>query len=129
MIYSNRVDNFYLTPEQLANSPSRADGVDEATERELRHYCCDVVAEAVVLLRLPQVVAATAQVFVQRFYCKRSVKKFDVEVRVAHSTAGLRRFLSLATFPGSNQHFFLRISCYLSAAVRGHRRLLAGLQA
>jgi hypothetical protein len=81
MIYSGRVDNFYLTAEQLAASPSRADGVDEASERELRRYCCDVVAEAAVLLRLPQVVAATAQVLVQRFYCKRSLKAFDVKVR------------------------------------------------
>ncbi|KAI3431465.1 hypothetical protein D9Q98_004517 [Chlorella vulgaris] len=80
MIYSGRVDNFYLTAEQLAASPSRADGVDEASERELRRYCCDVVAEAAVLLRLPQVVAATAQVLVQRFYCKRSLKAFDVKV-------------------------------------------------
>ena len=80
MIYSGRVDNFYLTTEQLAASPSRVDGVDEATERELRRYCCDVVAEAAVLLRLPQVVGATAQVLVQRFYCKRSLKKFDVKV-------------------------------------------------
>lgn len=83
MIYSNRVDNFYLTPEQLAASPSRADGIDEAAERELRHFCCDLTAEAAVLLRLPQVVAATAQVLVQRFYCKRSLKKFDVKVGAA----------------------------------------------
>ena len=83
MIYTARVDNFYLTPEALAASPSRADGIDEATEQELRHYCCDVVAEAAVLLRLPQVVAVTAQVLVQRFYCKRSLKKFDVTVGAA----------------------------------------------
>lgn len=79
MIYT-ALDNFYLTQEQLEASPSRADGIDEATERELRQYCCDVVAEAAILLRLPQVVAATAQVLVQRFYCKRSLKKFDVKV-------------------------------------------------
>ena len=45
-----------------------------------------MVAEAAVLLRLPQVVAATAQVLVQRFYCKRSLKKFDVKVRTAAAT-------------------------------------------
>lgn len=75
------LDNFYLTQGQLEASPSRADGISADTERELRHYCCDVVAEACVLLRLPQVVAATAQVLVQRFYCKRSLKRFDVKVR------------------------------------------------
>jgi hypothetical protein len=75
--------NFYLPAEALAASPSRADGIDAATEAELRRYCCDVVAESVVLLRLPQVVAVTAQVLVQRFYCKRSLKKFDVKVGAA----------------------------------------------
>ncbi|KAL4440342.1 hypothetical protein ABPG75_003343 [Micractinium tetrahymenae] len=78
MIYT-ALDNFYLTKEQLEASPSCADGIDAATEAELRRYCCDVVAEAAVLLRLPQVVAATAQVLIQRFYCKRSLKKFDVK--------------------------------------------------
>jgi hypothetical protein len=79
MIYT-ALDNFYLTKEQLEASPSAADGVDAATEAGLRGYCCDVVAEASILLRLPQVVAATAQVLIQRFYCKRSLKKFDVKV-------------------------------------------------
>jgi hypothetical protein len=89
MISTARLDNFYLTAEALAASPSRADGIDEATERELRHYCCDVVAEAAVLLRLPQVVAATAQVLVQRFYCKRSLKKFDVMVGAAGNRSAI----------------------------------------
>lgn len=75
------LDNFYLTKGEQEQSPSRRDGITAAAERELRHYCADVVAEAAVLLRLPQVVAATAQVLVQRFYCKRSLKKFDPKVR------------------------------------------------
>ena len=76
------LDNFYLTKGEQEQSPSRRDGITAAAERELRHYCADVVAEAAVLLRLPQVVAATAQVLVQRFYCKRSLKKFDPKVGV-----------------------------------------------
>lgn len=76
------LDNFYLTKGEQEASPSRRDGITAAAERELRHYCADVVAEAAVLLRLPQVVAATAQVLVQRFYCKRSLKKFDPKVGV-----------------------------------------------
>ena len=82
MIYSN-IDSFYISAEQLEASPSRTDGIDADTERTLRHLCCDLVAEATILLRLPQVVAATAQVLVQRFYCKRSLKRFDVKVRPA----------------------------------------------
>ena len=79
MIFAS-VDNFYLTDEELAASPSRADGVAAAAEEGLRHYGCDVIQEAGVLLRLPQAVMATAQVLLHRFYCKRSLAKFDVKV-------------------------------------------------
>jgi hypothetical protein len=143
MIYSNRVDNFYLTPGQLAASPSRADGIDEATERELRHYCCDITAEAAVLLRLPQVVAATAQVLVQRFYCKRSLKKFDVKVGAgacSHPAArdgsqpaaasllphSVRPFPLNPAPPPTN---LLLPACLGAAAGRVGGGLLAGLQA
>ncbi len=157
MIYT-ALDNFYLTKEQLEASPSRADGIDAATEAELRRYCCDVVAEAAVLLRLPQVVAATAQVLIQRFYCKRSLKKFDVKVRAGRPRACecLQQCFSLLLW-----HCLLLVpqlhvghkgmplahaatrssmtppdpapSCPRAgptpAAGRGHGRLLAGLQA
>lgn len=94
------LDNFYLTKGELEASPSRRDGIPAAAERELRHYCADVVAEAAVLLRLPQVVAATAQVLVQRFYCKRSLKKFDPKVRRAAATAAAAaRVRQLSTGP------------------------------
>jgi hypothetical protein len=51
MIYT-AIDNFYLTDEQLQNSPSRKDGIDEATEITLRIYGCDLVQESGILLRL-----------------------------------------------------------------------------
>lgn len=77
---SEAVDDFYLSAEALATSPSRADGVDAATETQLRRYGCDAIQEAGILLRLPQVVCATAQVLLHRFYCKRSLTQFDVKV-------------------------------------------------
>lgn len=51
MIYT-AIDNFYLTDEQLKNSPSRKDGIDEATEITLRIYGCDLIQESGILLRL-----------------------------------------------------------------------------
>lgn len=51
MIYT-AIDTFYLTDEQLANSPSRKDGIDEATETTLRIYGCDLIQESGILLRL-----------------------------------------------------------------------------
>lgn len=51
MIYT-AIDNFYLTDEQLKNSPSRKDGIDEATETTLRIYGCDLIQESGILLKL-----------------------------------------------------------------------------
>lgn len=87
MIYT-AIDTFYLTDEQLANSPSRKDGVDEATERTLRIYGCDLIQESGILLRLPQAVMATGQVLLHRFYCKKSFVRFNVK-RVAASCVWL----------------------------------------
>lgn len=51
MIYT-AIDNFYLTDEQLKDSPSRKDGIDEAIETTLRIYGCDLVQESGILLKL-----------------------------------------------------------------------------
>ncbi|CAA7023622.1 unnamed protein product [Microthlaspi erraticum] len=82
MIYT-AIDNFYLTDEQIKNSPSRKDGIDETTETTLKIYGCDLIQEAGILLRLPQAVMATGQVLFHRFYCKKSLAKFDVKIVAA----------------------------------------------
>ncbi|XP_048325166.2 cyclin-L1-1 isoform X2 [Ziziphus jujuba] len=78
MIYT-AVDTFYLTDEQLANSPSRKDGIDEATETNLRIYGCHLIQESGILLKLDQAVMATGQVLFHRFYCKKSFARFNVK--------------------------------------------------
>jgi hypothetical protein len=80
MIHSLTLDSFYLTQEQLENSPSRQDGIDKDTEANLRMYGCQVIQEAGILLGFDQVVMATGQVLLHRFYCKRSMKTFNVKV-------------------------------------------------
>ncbi|XP_073008592.1 cyclin-L1-1 [Typha latifolia] len=87
MIYT-AIDTFYLTDEQLKNSPSRKDGIDEETETTLRIYGCDLIQESGILLRLPQAVMATGQVLFHRFYCKKSFARFSVK-RVAASCVWL----------------------------------------
>lgn len=78
MIYT-AIDTFYLTDEELNNSPSRKDGIDEATEVNLRIYGCDLIQECGILLKLPQAVMASGQVLFHRFYCKKSFAKFNVK--------------------------------------------------
>ena len=51
MIYT-AIDTFYLTEEQLLDSPSRKDGVLESAEYTLRIFGCTLVQEAGILLKL-----------------------------------------------------------------------------
>lgn len=83
MIHNQLLDNFYLTEEALENSPSRRDGIDRDTEATLRIYGCELIQEAGILLHFQQVVMATGQVLFHRFYCKRSMKSFNVKVGCA----------------------------------------------
>ncbi|XP_057541219.1 cyclin-L1-1 isoform X2 [Amaranthus tricolor] len=87
MIYT-ALDTFYLSDEQLQNSPSRKDKLDEETETTLRIYGCDLIQESGILLKLPQAVMATGQVLLHRFYCKKSFVRFNVK-RVAASCVWL----------------------------------------
>ncbi|KAI8462865.1 MAG: cyclin-like protein, partial [Monoraphidium minutum] len=82
------LDNFYLTDEQLENSPSRQHGIDRETEATLRVYGCELIQEAGVLLRFPQAAMATGQVLFHRFYCKRSMKDFNVKARTPRGRPG-----------------------------------------
>jgi hypothetical protein len=83
MIYT-AIDTFYLTAEQLNDSPTRRDGVEADTEYALRVYGCELIQEAGILLNMTQAVMATGQVLLHRFYCKKSFTKFNVK-RVAAS--------------------------------------------
>lgn len=74
------IDDFYIADGELHNSPSRQDGVDEATETLLRRYGCQLIQEAGILLKYTQIVMATAQVVLHRFYCRQSLMTYPVKV-------------------------------------------------
>jgi len=110
MIYT-AIDTFYLTDEQLRDSPSRKDGISEATETALRVYGCGLIQESGILLRLPQAVMATAQVLFHRFYCKKSFVRFSAK-RVAASCVWLAG--KLEESPRRSKHIifvFHRMEC------------------
>ncbi|KAK1944644.1 Cyclin-L1-1 [Phytophthora citrophthora] len=73
-----------LPASSLSSSPSSQDGVTLDVERLHRSFGCELIQEAGVLLRLPQVVMATAQTLLQRFYYRKSLRQFDA-FRVAVS--------------------------------------------
>ncbi|KAK0560358.1 hypothetical protein OC844_003803 [Tilletia horrida] len=64
---------------QLRETPSQADGVPADLEEELRVYGCQLIQQAGILLQLPQVAMATAQVLFQRFWFVSSMKHFSIK--------------------------------------------------
>lgn len=74
------LDNFYLGDQELENSPSRRDGIDAETETTLRIYGADLIQETGILLKCNQAVMATGQILLQRFYCKKSLKEYNIKV-------------------------------------------------
>lgn len=98
MIYTN-LDNFYISKEELSNSPSRKDGISEETETELRNFGTTLIQEGGCLLDLPEVVMATGQVLFHRFFCKESMAVFDVEVRPGPQESHLIAFQDLNIYP------------------------------
>mmetsp|Transcript_7110 Transcript_7110/g.10629 ORF Transcript_7110/g.10629 Transcript_7110/m.10629 type:complete len:357 (-) Transcript_7110:509-1579(-) len=61
----------------LDNSPSKQDDIDPETEKIHRIFGAELIQEAGILLRLPQVVMCTGQTILQRFFYRKSLMKFD----------------------------------------------------
>ncbi|KAJ2161687.1 hypothetical protein GGF46_001280 [Coemansia sp. RSA 552] len=70
--------NPLLTPEQIAASPSQRQGMAPELEADLRAYGCHLIQSAGVVLRLPQLVMASAQVLFQRFYYLSPFQEFPL---------------------------------------------------
>ncbi len=87
------IDDFYVSEDELAQSPSAKDGVSGEVERRLRRYGCSLIWQACHRLdlsnssnssnsssHLPMSVYATASSLLQRFYCKSSFAEYDVRI-------------------------------------------------
>ncbi|KAG0213070.1 hypothetical protein BGX28_005091 [Mortierella sp. GBA30] len=72
------LQNALLTLEQLQLTPSREDGISEEQEDNLRQLGCHLIQTAGILLKLPQVAMATAQILFQRFFYQASLRKFAI---------------------------------------------------
>ncbi|GAW06269.1 cyclin-like protein [Lentinula edodes] len=65
---------------QIEKTPSRADGIPEDLEEDLRAYGCKLIHEAGILLKQKQVAVATAQILFQRFWYVSSMKTFGIGI-------------------------------------------------
>ncbi|KAL0947378.1 hypothetical protein HGRIS_013494 [Hohenbuehelia grisea] len=63
---------------QIESTPSRADGIPEQLEEDLRAYGCKLIHQAGILLKQKQVAVATAQILFQRFWFVTSMKSFGI---------------------------------------------------
>jgi len=70
--------NALATNEQLAESPSRRDGISKETEKILLSFGCELIQSAGIILKLRQVVPSTAQVLFQRFFQVASLANFGI---------------------------------------------------
>ncbi|CAG5136058.1 unnamed protein product [Candidula unifasciata] len=74
------LENVLVPDDKLCETPSMSDGLDKEVETDLRILGCELIQTAGILLKLPQVAMATAQVVFQRFYYSKSFIKHNMEV-------------------------------------------------
>ncbi|CDW77457.1 cyclin l1 [Stylonychia lemnae] len=60
-------------------TPSELDGLSLQDERRFRIYGCELIQDAGILLKLPQVTMATAQAILHRFYYRKSFIKCEIQ--------------------------------------------------
>ncbi|XP_059479248.1 cyclin-L1-like [Neocloeon triangulifer] len=77
---SLQLTNCLLPEEKLSPTPSEQDGLDKEVEIDLRILGCELIQTAGMLLKLPQVAMATAQVLFQRFYYSKSFVRHPMEI-------------------------------------------------
>ena len=77
------LENCIVPKDRLLNTPSRKFGMSHELEVDLRVTGCEYIQTAGLLLQLPQVAMATAQVLFQRFYYAKSFTDFKVRVSLS----------------------------------------------
>ncbi|VUZ54822.1 unnamed protein product [Hymenolepis diminuta] len=73
------IDSYVIPVEKLSPTPSSIDGLDPETEFDLRYLGCELIQDAGILLKLPQVAMATAQVLYQRYFYSKSFVRYVYE--------------------------------------------------
>lgn len=73
------LENSLIPEDRLDSTPSVQDGLDKEVETDLRILGCELIQSSGILLKLPQVAMATAQVLFQRFYYSKSFVKHQME--------------------------------------------------
>nr|XP_002128551.1 cyclin-L1-like [Ciona intestinalis] len=73
------LENCLFPTEKIEHTPSSSDGLNASTEEDLRLLGCEYIQEAGIMLKVPQVAMANAQVLFQRFFFAKSFVKNKME--------------------------------------------------
>jgi cyclin T len=74
---ANKTGRWFYSKEDLSNSPSRKDGIDQFSELRYRQAGAQLIQECGKRLQLTQLTINTAIVFMHRFFMMHSFKRFD----------------------------------------------------
>ncbi|KAJ1990907.1 hypothetical protein GGI25_003368 [Coemansia spiralis] len=74
--------NPLITLKQINASPSQTRGMPAELEADMRAYGCHLIQSAGIILRVPQVVMASAQILFQRFYYLVAFQDFPLRSTV-----------------------------------------------
>ena len=107
------LENCIVPKDRLLNTPSRKLGMSHELEVDLRITGCEYIQTAGLLLQLPQVAMATAQVLFQRFYYAKSFTEFKVRVSLFIGRKFFRLFMC----------FFFALSLWLWLVCLWRQRL------
>ncbi|THD23772.1 Cyclin-L2 [Fasciola hepatica] len=81
------IHNIIIPVERLSPTPSQLDNMDPEMEINLRIVGCELIQDSGVLLKLPQVAMATAQVLYQRFFYSKSFVRHFYELVICYLQA------------------------------------------
>jgi len=74
--------SYLFSKEALNDTPTAKAGVDAEVEKNNRIFACELIAQAGMMLRLPQASISTTQIILHRFYYRKSMKEYP-PLRVA----------------------------------------------
>ncbi|VDP75463.1 unnamed protein product [Echinostoma caproni] len=81
------IHNIIIPLERLSPTPSQLDNMSPDMEIDLRIVGCELIQDSGVLLKLPQVAMATAQVLYQRFFYSKSFVRHFYELVICYLQA------------------------------------------
>lgn len=74
------IHNVIIPEERMFPTPSQTDDMHPDVEFDLRFIGCELIQDAGILLKMPQVAMATGQVLYQRFFYSKSLVRHFYEV-------------------------------------------------